>query len=242
MDSYQERTENPTPKRLKEARERGFVAKSPFLASGVILLSGVLGLCFFGGNLLQGLENTFYSIFHSLNSDYSFAASAGNTFRQGALSFISFLLPFLGFMFVGALYAWLVQVGFLAAPKALKPNWGNLNIFNLSAYTRLFGLKAFVRLFQDLCKLAVFFAVAALFFYSKEEIILWLGVSSTKEFFTYTCYLGFLFSLALVLTLILFGIIDFAFQKWHYKQELRMTKQEVKEELRENNKMTTPKV
>lgn len=241
-DSFQERTENPTPKRLKEARERGFVAKSPLLASGILLLFGVLGLYFFRGTLLNGLEGTFYGIFGSLSSDWGSTETVGDSFKKGIFSLHSFLFPLLGFIFAGSLCGWLLQVGFLTAPKALKPNWGQLNIFNAASYKRLFGLQAFVRLFQDLCKLGVFFAVAAFFFYSKEKVFLWLGISSTKAFFTYSCYLGFFFSLSLVLTLILLGIIDFAFQKWRYKQELRMTKQEVKEELRDNNRMTTPKI
>jgi flagellar biosynthetic protein FlhB len=241
-DSFQEKTENPTPKRLKEARERGFVAKSPLLASGILLLFGVLGLYFFGSALLNGLKNTFYDIFAFLNSDWSTIESVSDSFKKGIFSLLSFLLPLLGFIFVSAIYGWLLQIGFLTAPKALKPNWGQLNIFNASSYKRLFGLQSLIRLFQDLCKLATFFVVTALFFYSKEKVFLWVGISSTNAFFTSSCYLAFLFSLVLVLTLILFGIIDFAFQKWHYKQELRMTKQEVKEELRDSNRMTTPKI
>lgn len=241
-DSFQEKTENPTPKRLKEARERGFVAKSSLLASGILLLFGILGLYFFGNTLLNGLKNTFYSVFGSLNSDWGSIQMVDDSLKKGTSSLSSFLLPLLGLLFVGAIYGWLIQVGFLTAPKALKPNWGQLNIFNASSYKRLFGLQSFVRLFQDLCKLAAFFAIAALFFYSKGKEILSLEISSTQAFFTSGCYLAFLFSLSLVLTLILFGVIDLAFQKWRTKQELRMTKQEVKEELRDSNRMTTPKI
>ena len=123
MSRYDNKTEKPTPRRLKEARREGRVAKSREVGAAVSFLTILIGLPTLGPLAVR-------SLFAETRSLLGYAGETGSTTEaaSAAISMLTWgLLPFLGLTFVLAVAGGVAQVGFMYAPKAAKPKWSHLS-------------------------------------------------------------------------------------------------------------------
>ncbi len=228
----QEKTEEASGKRLEDSREKGQVAKSIEINSFAILLSGTVIIYFTQGMIGNRLKEMTIFVFSSLgslklNSDLLQVYAV-----KGAEFFLLVVSPVMIGLMIVSLAAGYGQVGFKITPKALVPKFSKLNPIT-GIKNHLFSSRAVVELLKSLVKLilvglfsywvlnSTILSSSNLMDYSIEEL---LGFMAGTTF-------GFIWKISVVFAII--AGADFAYQKYKHKENLKMTKQEVKEEFKQ---------
>lgn len=227
-ESFEEKTEQPTPKRLREARERGSVAKSTELNSAVMLLLGLSFLYFMGPKIGDMLMSGTRTVFMHIGNVDASVDQVGTYYTNG-LDFVGKLLgPFFVFLVFIGLGVNVLQIGFLLTARPLEPDLGKLS--PIKGFKQLFSLKGFVEGAKGTFKVILVFGVAFVvvkmdlrdIFAANDKSIGQITIFLAKEMYK----LGLIASLILLVM----ALFDYAFQRWNYHRSLKMTKQEVKEE------------
>jgi len=225
------KTEEATPKRLRDSRKKGQVSKSQDLVSSVSFLSFALLLGSLGNYLL---ENSVQFMNLSLNYDLGEGLSpsfAGNLLSEYVMKILLFFFPFgLIAVFVGVVVN-VIQVGFLFTVQPLKPDFKRLN--PIEGMKNIFSKKALFNLFKSLMKLLI---VGYLTYTGLQKVmvpIMNLGGVGVEKIFTFFMDTVRTLSISIASLMIILGILDFIFQKKEYKKNLMMTKQEIKDEYKQ---------
>jgi flagellar biosynthetic protein FlhB len=231
--SDEEKTEEPTPKKKKEAVEKGQVAKSQDVNSALILLSGVLLMLFLGGSMLIQMKDTMGMICKNLfYEDFD-----ADTF-VGLLMDISFknlkgVLPIMGgFMIVGAIASY-SQVGIVFSRKALIPDFKKIN--PLTGVKNLISKKSLVKTAMALVKLSIMGGIAYVSIRNDLEPLMELVSMKTESIFTSASGLIFGITLKIAIILLILALLDFVYQRWQHSKDLMMTKNEVKQESKQTD-------
>jgi flagellar biosynthesis protein FlhB len=226
----EERTEPATPRRREEARERGQVARSADLSSAVILLAAVLALQFLGRPMIGGIFASAASVLQGLalvdGEPGSLMTHFGGAFTAVLLGF----LPFVGIVLAAALAANLLQVGFLFTSGPLTPDLDRLN--PISGIGRIFSLRGLMRLVAGLLKLAIVGLVVFWTLWAERLQLVQLSRLGFEEILGVAVDLMLLLSLRAAVALLVLAIFEYGFQRWQHERDLRMSKQEVREELK----------
>ena len=237
-ESGQEKTEQPSERRRREARKKGNVAKSMEINSAAIILFGTAILFFAGGHIFQGIRDLVRD--HLARAATQTLAADGMTdfYIRHAVQMVQILGPALLTLVVVALAANIAQVGFIWAAEALAPNPSKLNV--VAGIKRLFSLRSFVELIKSLIKLSVIGLIIYSTIKSRVEISQVLIDKPVSQIISFVFTAAGEVLLKVALVLLLFALADYAYQRWEYEKSLRMTKEEVKEE----HKMTegNPKI
>jgi len=230
-ESAQEKTEEPTPRRLQEARDEGNVARSMDLTAAFSLLAAVLLLYAFGGHVFRGLINTMHDSLggggdiNTVSTD-TLELTIARVFRSAVDVIAPLILGITGV----ALLATVAQVGFLVTTKPLEPNLNKLN--PIKGAGNLFNARAGIRLIMSLAKVAVLTLVAFIVIERDLPKILLLAHLEPGAMFQAASGLVFDLALKLAILLLVLGVIDYLFQKQQRTRDLRMSKQDVKEEMK----------
>lgn len=231
-DEMAERTEDPTAKRLSQARADGNVARSQELASALMLLAGTL---LTAATIIPMLWR-FKSIVAAALSD----DMLGNpVMARDALALIEFVaiaaaritLPLLLVVAVAAYIIQFLQVGWLFTTRPLVPSLGKLN--PMKGFKRLFDLNAMFKTGLAVVKTAVIVAMVVATIYQYRTEIVTLPYFSPAQVLAKGGLMMLDLALRLVAVLLLLGLLDYLYQRWKHKQDLKMTKQEVKDELKQ---------
>ncbi|OHB78303.1 MAG: flagellar biosynthetic protein FlhB [Planctomycetes bacterium RBG_16_64_12] len=225
-----DKSHQATPHRRQRAREEGHVAKSQDLGSAVLLLAGMLALLMSGRALLEFLgEYTTRQLggrpWLTANLDTVTAEWNSTLF-----SLAKCLLPILGLMMLTAIAINLVQVGFLFLPAKLSPDISRLSL--TKGFGRLFSLANAARLGFGLFKILVIASVAFVSLYGERETILGLTALPATAIGAYLLEILLWTTIKVGLALLLLALLDYAFQRWRHEEDLKMTPQEVREEMR----------
>jgi flagellar biosynthetic protein FlhB len=230
MDYDADKSQEATPFRREEAREKGQVARSHDLASALILVAGLALLLSLGAGLVEAIGRyaqrqlggpAWLAIDTDILSSHYFDVLA---------SLATTLVPIMGLLLVSAIAGHLFQTGLLFHPERLAPDWSNVSI--LAGFRRLFSLTSAVRLGFGLLKLAVAVAVAIWCLAGEWRTLLNLSAVDTPLVAKYLVDLVLWTSLKIAVALLVLAIADYAYQRWKFEQDLRMTTQEVREELK----------
>jgi len=226
-----EKTEAPTPRRLQEARADGNVARSTDLTAAAMLLAGIVALYMLGTSMFDGLGTATRALLmteHAANPTR--IDGLGETAYYCAYMFAVSLGPVvLAIAAVGVL-ASIGQVGFLMTFKPLEPNFGKLS--PLKGVSNLFNLRAAMRLVMSLQKVILIAAVAAWFVIRDMPRIVHIAEMSAMQAFGAAGTIVYSLALKLAILLLLIALIDYAFQRWQHQQDLKMSKQDIKEEMK----------
>ena len=227
-ESFQERTEKATPKRREEARKKGQVAKSRELSSVAVLLTGIFTL-FWGSAYFY--HNMTGILRHYLGQAAAHAISVDTMpgiglFAMRQLSVT--LLPLFFTLVVVAVLSNYLQVGSLLSFEAIIPKFSKLN--PLEGLKRLFSAQAFMEFAKSIFKLVVVGWIAWDTMGAEMENLPALIHKSPGTILNYVGHVSFTLFWKVCLVMIFLAILDFMFQKWEFEKNLKMTKQEVKEE------------
>ena len=230
-DEFGEKTEQPTDHRRSEARQKGNVARSQDLSAAGVMLAVALSLAMFGTSLivtLGRLIRTYVGGTETLQLSLPFVS---RQLRDIVELLAGNILPIMLLMMVMALFFNVIQVGFLVSTEALQPQISRLN--PISGAKRILSLAALVKLAVSLGKLGVVVVVATLFIRSTLPTLLILGEQAPTGIALGIKQANVTLAFELALALVALAVVDFAFQKWKYEQDLKMSKQEVREEMKQ---------
>lgn len=227
-DSDQEKTEEPTAKRLEDARKKGQIARSKELGTTGVLVASAASLLMFGASLGKSLMAVMASQFE-LDRDDAF------DFTKMFTSMGDILLEVMWPMF--AIFAVILLAAFVAnsllgginfsweamAPKASKMS-------PLKGFKRMFGTQAAIELIKSVLKVVVVAFVAVMLIKVYLNDILFLSIEDLpNNAIDASLLLGWIF-LGLCCSTIVISMVDVPFQKWNHNKQLKMSKQEVKDE------------
>jgi len=229
-ESFEEKTEKPTPKKRRDAREKGEVAKSRELPSVAVLLAGLITLAVFGSYIYSHVQmmmkGTFSMVTLNELSTHDFIEFAGKMISL----FIKTIIPLFAVGFITAILSNIMQVGFVLSAKSIKPKLSKFNI--IKGLGRLFSKQSLMELFKSLLKLAIVGGVAYLSIKAEIQNISALGEMELHSIAAYMVIAIFKISIRCTLAMIPLVIIDYAFQKWDFEKKLKMSKKEVKDEFK----------
>ena len=230
-DDSGEKTEQPTERRRNQARERGNVARSVDLTAAGLLLGAAAVVYVLAIPLCRTLAQlTAESLGRAYAGPMS-ASDATNRLRNILQVISPNVLGILLAMMVAAFLWNVVQVGILIAPEALQPQLGRLN--PLSGLRRILSPAALMRLVVSLAKLSIAVGIAA---WSIGSMLPWFAQLIDLEPRVTLFYVeGAVVKLAFQLSsaLVFLALLDFLYQRWKLEQDLRMSKQEVRDEMKE---------
>lgn len=229
-DDFGEQSQEPTPHRRQQAREEGHVVKSQDLESAILLFGAILILFYFGGSAV-----TFFADLTrghlggdpwlSIDRDDVTARWAGLTWDLGKV-----LLPMFGLLLVTALAANLGQTGFLWLPQKLAFDITRLD--PLKGFGRLFSMSGYVRLVFGLFKVIIVASVAVYSLWDKFDEILALGSLELPQAALFIVETTLWTCLKIAAALLTLATGDYFYQRWRHERELRMSPQQIREEMR----------
>ncbi len=228
-----ERTEAPTPKRLKDERKKGNVAKSDELVTVGVLLIAVAGLKMLGPALWGDMRNVLHD---GLAHPASGELTSESTFQMGkdvSWNLIITLLPLLGLLAIGAVLMNLAQTGLLLSGNGLKPKLTRLNPG--SGFKRMLSMEGLVRLAKSLFTFTVVGLVVYFTLKGHLNELSSLSEFSVSEGAGRMVAMGFDICLKSISVLFIMALADYAWQRRRFLKQLRMSKEEVKQEMKESD-------
>lgn len=228
----QERTEAPTARRLRQAREEGNVARSTDLTAALMLLTSIVLLYVFGARLFEAMM----ALLHRLLS----SVDAGNPTRPDDVSAIAhYLMGLMGWTVLPLLMAiagvgilvTASQTGLMLTGKPLIPKPSRLN--PLSGVKRLVDARAAIRLVMSLGKVAIISTVAITIIMLDMDKIAALPAMTLGAAAAASANMAFMLAIKLAALLVILALLDFSFQKYQHTKDMRMTKQEVRQEMKD---------
>ena len=225
-----EKTEQPTAKKLSEARKKGQIARSKELGTMFVLVSSAAAMMMVGSSLVEALSGMMKRLF-SLQRQETMDVHAMYAVIVEGVSEV--LMPLMWIFAIIAVFAFIgnILLGGLsfsweaAAPKASK-------LSPLQGFKRMFGVQAMVEFLKSLLKFFVVFIVAYLLLASLFEQIVGLNTENIPINFAHAVDLLLWMFLALTFSLIIIAMVDAPYQTWNHTRQLKMTKQEVKDEMK----------
>ncbi|MCJ8317536.1 flagellar biosynthesis protein FlhB [Idiomarina sp.] len=227
-ETDQERTEDPTERRKQQAREKGQVARSKEMGTAFVLVSAAIAFMWFGDWLYEGARSVFQTMF---TIDRQQAFDTTKIYEAFGIAFGFIMWPVLiifAFVLVATFFgnSWLGGISF--STKAMAPKFSRMNPLN--GFKRMFGIQALVELVKAIAKFSVV-AVSAYFLLKWQFVdILQMSMGQMPNMIGNALDILLWMFLLLCCSIFLIVVIDAPFQLWKHNKDLRMTKQEVKDE------------
>lgn len=229
--SSQDKTERATPKRLRDARKRGEIARSRELVSFVVVAGGLLTLLLLSGSMANGAATWMQ---RALSPELPLVERPQDMARHfGALIGAGFAvaLPLLGVGFLAGIVGPILLGGWNVSAEALKPDFKRVN--PLSGLGRMFSSQSLVELGKALLKAGALGAIAVLYIATRLDEIMALGREPLAPAMAHAMRIALGCLGWMCGGLLLIALIDAPYQVWSHAKKLRMTRQEVRQEHKE---------
>ncbi len=231
-----EKSHDPTPRRREEARQKGQVARSQDLVSAIVLLAAILLLMTLGKQIVDAFYDYSYSVLSDPlflvpeNADGGLTGHAMGFFYGSVMHFLKPVSLFFLALAGAAIAANMLQVGFLWQPDKLAFDATKLD--PIKGFGRIFSMQSVVRLLMGIIKITICGLVA--YFAIRSDLGTILNQTENEDQQIAAFLLTTLLNIALkvALALLLLAILAFMYQKWKFEQDLRMSTEEIKEEMK----------
>jgi flagellar biosynthetic protein FlhB len=231
--SAQERTEQATPKRLRDAREKGQIARSRDLNTMILMLAASGGLLALGETMVGGMVGLMQRGLSLQRADLFDTAMLGIFLGTALQDALLLFAPFLALLFVVALLAPLSLGGWAFSPKALVFKWSRLDV--VKGFGRIFSRRGVVESLKAFAKFAVVATASVLLLYHWADQLFVLGDEPLHQALAHMAHLVGWSFVAISAVLVLIAAVDVPFQLAEHARKLKMTRQEVKDEHKETD-------
>lgn len=225
------RTESATPKRREEARQKGNIPRSKELASAVILLGGFSVLYFTSGHIVRSMEDMIRLFFTMKPSQLDTLQGLTTVLSGVVVRSALVLAPVFGVVVLCAAGANLAQVGFVFTTEPLTPSFDKLN--PVAGLQRMFSSQSLVELVKSFVKIALVGWIAFRIIRREMPVLPSIIEQSPQEIVAYLAQISSTLLIHCGTSLLVLAAADYAFQRWSFEKSIRMTKQEVKEEMKD---------
>ncbi|WP_108947151.1 flagellar biosynthesis protein FlhB [Shewanella halifaxensis] len=230
-DSSQEKTEEATSRKLQQAKEKGQVARSKELGTSAVLIAASVGLLMTGPDIAQALHNIMTKLF-TLSRDDIF--DTNQMMNVWIMVGTELAVPILGFILFLALIAFAGNValgGMSFSTQAFMPKASKMS--PVAGFKRMFGVQALVELTKGIAKFSVVAITAYLLLTIYINDILLLSQEHFPGNIYHAMEIMIWIFILLCASTFLIVVIDVPFQIWNHAKQLKMTKQEVKDEYKD---------
>jgi flagellar biosynthetic protein FlhB len=226
------KTEEPTGKKLDDARKKGMIGKSGDFTSAAVLLAGIAMLYMYSDKLVGGMRNAMVESFMAIGNYEQIPGMFFSFARQGFIGILLLILPVVLGITAVSLAINISQVGFLWSWETIGPHFGK--IFSFGGFKKLFSTASFVEIGKSIVKMIIVGLFAYQAVAHHYEKYLELADMSLGQY----CSMLYSVSLEVIIksavVLLALGIADLVYQKRKVKKELMMSKTEVKDEARQS--------
>lgn len=225
MADEEEKTEEPTSKKISDAKKEGNVPKSAEVSGASVLFFSSIYLLFFADSFYNEIKNMMFHIYSYIGAEmdgklfYNITVALATQFLY-VLSPLFILIIFLAVVFN------LMQFGFVAAPIKLDLK----KIDPISGFKNVFSMKKAIESLKLTAKLIIIFIVMVIIMALVWDSILAMMDKELNASIDAMIELTMYFLLTILLIIIIFAIIDFFFTRYYYFKQLKMSKQEIKDE------------
>ncbi len=231
-DSGQEKTEEPTAKRLKESREKGQVPRSKELSTLAVVMVSAVGLLMLGPAMVRKMMDLMVYNFRIERESLYATDSMGLHLLSSVGVGLDIIGPLFIMIFIAALVAPVMLGGWLFSGKLLAPKFERMN--PLAGIKRMFSVQALVELLKAFAKFLVVLAMALLVLSLRKNDLLALGRESLPNALEHSAWILGISLILLSCSLIAIAAVDVPFQVWSNKNKLKMTKQEIRDEYKDS--------
>lgn len=229
MDDLGERTEEPTSKKLSESRQKGQVPKSQDLTGAFSLFGGLIIFLVFGSSIGAMFMRIMKKMLGGeISADIISLESIYNSTKVAAYEGMVVVFPILILSAIVVYVGAFMQVGWLLSADPIQPKLNKLS--PLAGIKRIFGVRGLVKTVVNVIKLVVMILVSWLFIRSNMDSIAVLPKLMALEALNAILVLVFKLAMILAILLIFIAMIDYFYQRFQHTKDLRMSKQEVKDE------------
>jgi flagellar biosynthetic protein FlhB len=232
-DTDQEKTEQPTPKRLQDARDKGQVARSRELGTAAVMVAGSAVLLLGGGPLAAGMGRLLQGGLTLSRPELTNPAAMAPALGQAVVQSLLIVTPVLLAVLAASIVAPLALGGWIFSAQALAPKFDRLN--PVTGLGRIFGVQGLAELVKALLKLVVVGAIAAVAGWWLMHDMLALGSMAPAAGIARAAYLLALALLLMSAGLIVVAAVDAPFQWWQHHRQLKMTREEIRQEFKESD-------
>ena len=225
MADEEEKTEEPTSKKISDAKNEGNVPKSAEVPGASILFFSSIYLLFFADNVYFEIENMMHYVYSFIGKDMDGKVFYNITVTIAA-KFLYTLTPLFVLILLLAVIFNVMQFGFIAAP--IKLDLSKISPF--SGFKNIISMKKAIESLKLTAKLIIIFIVMMIILALVWDSILSMMDKDLNASIASMIELTMYFLLTILLIIIIFAIIDFFFTRYYYFKQLRMTKQEIKDE------------
>ncbi len=226
--SDEEKTEQPTGKKLDKAREKGQVPKSQEVSSALILLFASGALLFVGPWMFSSLTELMQGVFQNLGTLEMQGASVRAFLLEIFTQFILVMMPFMLVIVVVGIGANLIQVGFLFTLEPFSPKFSKFN--PITGMKKFVSLRSLTELIKSLLKISYIGGISWLVLKGELDAIPSLIDMGVGQILSFIGVVALKVMFYVSLGLMVLAAIDFTYQRWQHNKDLMMSKQEVKDE------------
>ncbi|MCX6640531.1 MAG: flagellar biosynthesis protein FlhB [bacterium] len=230
-ESFQEKTEQPTGKRKSEARKKGQVSKSMEINSVLILLAGLLSLTIWGGIILNRIMDADRFLFSQIGQIQITPDVLPGYIYSGAKVMLSILVPVLIPIVIIGLVSNIMQVGFLFSLQSIQPKLDKIS--PMQGIKKMISRKSLVELFKNVLKVSIIGWIGYKAVASLTDDMIPLMDKSVGEIFFWISHAAEKVAYKIVFVIFILAVLDLIYQRWEHSQEMKMTKQEVKDEAKQ---------
>lgn len=230
----EEKTEQPTSKKMIDARNKGQIAQSKDLNGAVTLLAVFMAFSFFSDFFVENMFSFYiYTMDMIEDTERLFSSNGILQYFSESIQFILRLsLPLLLIALISGLLVSYIQVGFLFTSETLKPKFDKIN--PLKGLKNMFSSRALVEMVKSIAKAALLLIISLSYIMDNMKRLLLTLELDLGPFVVILWELVYGVVIRCSILLFVIAVFDFAFKKWKNKKELMMTKQEIKEEYKQS--------
>ncbi|MCX8022112.1 MAG: flagellar biosynthesis protein FlhB [Syntrophorhabdaceae bacterium] len=229
-DTFQEKTEQPTEKRLEDAKKKGQIAQSRELSSCILILFSSLFLYFTLSKGFEELFKVYTGYVRNVNLDVNLL-NINHILSVGAIKWLWLVVPVFALFMAVSFFGTFVQTGFVWSTEALKINLETIN--PLAGIKKLFSKRSAVETLKSIAKIIVLSYICYSIITNELPTLISLSGNELQDTISYIGRISFKLAIKVSVVLIFIAGLDLLFQKWQHKKDLMMTHQEIKEEIKE---------
>ena len=230
-DNGQEKTEEASPRKLEKAREDGQIPRSRELTTTAILLAGTVGLYVFAGfmtRLITGISRHNFSFSREAAFDpQAMLAHLATSFYDGIFS----MMPLFGVLLLASILGPIALGGWLMSAKAMAPKLSRMD--PIAGLKRMFSAKSLMELFKAVAKVLVILGATILLLLALQQPMFRLSDESVQAAIVHSMQLSGIAAIALAAVTLAIAAVDIPFQIWDHNKKLKMSRQELKDEVKD---------
>ncbi|WP_318433093.1 flagellar biosynthesis protein FlhB [Photobacterium leiognathi] len=232
QSSAQDKTEKATPQKIRKAREQGQIPRAKDFTAATIFIAVIVFFYFQMNIIWQALNGVFQLNMTLSHDDLRSPWLAIEALGTSLAIIIQLLLPLFALIFITAIASSLLLGGWLFYPAGVLPKLSKID--PIAGIKRMFSTRSLVELLKSTLKVCVIFLLLYLYLDANLSRLLGMQNLPLKQGVSLIMTILFHGILLMGVALFLFGLIDIPYQKWAHAKELKMTKQELKEEFKTN--------